>query len=81
MKKLLPLLFLVACADPNAELLAKYESLKIDRFNQEGKIARLEGIIKQDSFVIGQLQRDMAWYACKEDNLNEYQRKYLCGEK
>ena len=30
MKKLLPLILLVACADPNAELLAKYKNLEID---------------------------------------------------
>lgn len=81
MKKLIPLIFLVACADPNAELLAKFKNIEIEKKQLEYKIASLEEIIKQDSLIIGQLNRDMAWYVCKEDNLNKYQRKYLCGGK
>lgn len=81
MKKLIILIFLVSCADPNAELLAKYKNLEIELAKVTNEAGYWKSSNNACNFTVLSLRKDLAWYTCKERNLNEYQRKYLCGEE
>lgn len=69
MKKLIPLLFLVACADPNAELLAKYKNLEIENkdllIQLDYQKAQLNRVVNEQSLIISQCKDDLKYFVCK----------------
>lgn len=84
MKNLLPLLFLVACADPNAELLAKYKNLEIENNYLNTKLEstranfeKLNVLISNDLFTC---RNDLKEFVCAKKNKDSLDWRVLCGE-
>ena len=69
MKKLIQLLFLVACADPNAELLAKYKNLEIENQNLSSQLGyqkeQFNRVVNEQSLIISQCKEDLKYFVCK----------------
>lgn len=85
MKKLLPLLFLVACADPNAELLAKYKNLEIENQNLTAQLGyqkeQFNRVVREQHVIIGQCKQDLKYFVCKhKKDQNTLEYRVLCGE-
>ena len=84
MKKLLPLLFLVACADPNAELLAKYKNLEIDYNALNLQFETLKRDHEQWSLVVNnqlsQCRSNLKYYVCKNKKRTDIEFRVLCGQ-
>lgn len=84
MKTLLPLLFLVACADPNAELLAKYKNLEID-YNTTKLMLESERRDNEQWLTVYRNQlnlcrADLKQFVCGKMNRKSVDYRVLCGE-
>ena len=83
MKKLIPLLFLVACADPNAELLAKYKNLELDYNAINLQFETLKRDYEQWSLVVNnqlsQCRSNLKYYVCKNKKRTDIEFRVLCG--
>lgn len=84
MKKLLPLILLVSCADPNAELLAKYKNLEIENnyLNTKLKSTRdnfekLNVLISNDLYIC---RNDLKEFVCAKKNKDSLDWRVLCEE-
>ena len=82
MKKLLPLILLVACADPNAELLAKFKNLEIENSDLKNK---LEYSIHDKQIAVNEFQLrwnscmdDLKFYTCKYGDMDKRAKKLFC---
>ena len=82
MKKLLPLLFLVACADPNAELLAKYKNLEIDHKALELQLKTTQKDYEQWMYAnrkqLESCQTDLKQFVCVKINRKTLEYRVLC---
>lgn len=83
MKKLLPLFLLVACADPNAELLAKYKNLEIDYNALNTQFEYVKRDHEQWSLVannqLSQCRSDLKIFVCKNKKRTDIEYRVLCG--
>ena len=82
MKKLFPLLFLVACADPNAELLAKYKNLEIDYNALNLQFETIKRDHEQWSIVannqLSLCRADLKQFVCGKMNRKSVDYRVLC---
>lgn len=83
MKKLLPLILLAACTDPNAELLAKYKNLEIDYNALDLQFKTLKRDHEHWSIVVNnqlsQCRSDLKYYVCKNKKRTDIEYRVLCG--
>ena len=83
MIKLIPLLFLVACADPNAELLAKYKNLEIDYNALNLQFETLKRDHEQWSLVVNnqlsQCRSDLKIFVYGKMSRKSVEYRVLCG--
>lgn len=84
MKKLSPLLFLIACADPNAELLAKYKNLEIDYNALSLQFETVKRDHEQWSIVantqLRQCRSDLKIFVCDKISRKSVDYRVLCGQ-
>lgn len=84
MKKLLPLILLVACADPNAELLAKYKNLEIDYNALNTQFEYIKRDHEQWSLIannqLEQCRSDLKIFVCGKMSRKSVDYRVLCGE-
>lgn len=84
MKNLLPLLFLVSCADPNAELLAKYKNLEIDYNTLNLQFETLKNDHEKWSIItntqLSLCQADLKQFVCGKMSRKSVDYRVLCGE-
>ncbi len=84
MQKLLPLFLLVACADPNAELLAKYKNLEIDYNALNLQFETVKRDHEQWSIIVNaqlsQCRSDLKQFVCGKMSRKSVDYRVLCGE-
>lgn len=84
MKKLLPLILLAACADPNAELLAKYKNLEIENQSLNGQLSSIKSyhrkmdMIEADRLAV--CKRDLKEFVCNKKIKDSVEWRVLCEE-
>ncbi len=82
MKKLLSLILLAACADPNAELLAKNKNLEIENQSLNGQLSSIKSyhgqmdIIQADKLAV--CKRDLKGFVCAKKNKDFVEWRVLC---
>lgn len=83
MKKLLPLILLAACADPNAELLAKYKNLEIDYNALNLQFETVKRDHEQWSLIannqLSQCRSDLKQFVCGKMSRKSVDYRILCG--
>lgn len=85
MKKLLPLILLAACSDPNAELLAKYKNLELENKGLTDQLENVRDFYKRmDLFKSASLEEcrhDLKQFVCAKKNKDSLDWRVLCLDK